>query len=30
MPGPGLTPPGPDDAILVVTLDANIIYPMAP
>lgn len=29
MPGPGPTLPGPDDAILAVTLDANIIYPMA-
>lgn len=29
MPDPGPTPPGPDDAILAVTLDANIIYPMA-
>ncbi len=29
MPGPGPTPPGPDDAILAVTLDATIIYPMA-
>ena len=29
MPGPGPTPPGPDDAILAATLDANITYPMA-
>ena len=29
MPGRGPTPPGPDDDTLAVTLDANIIYPMA-
>ena len=29
MPGPGPMPPGPEDAILTVTFDANIIYPMA-